>query len=751
MPDQKQRKQRESRRNHPAARTSFNPVIRLFSRKPRFKNTYVRTPTVYQMEATECGAASLAMILGYYGRFVPLEQMRIEAGVSRDGSKAKNILRAARKFGLEAAGYNKSLENLLAYADTPCIIHWNFSHFVVYEGVRNGFVILNDPALGRRKLTVAELDAGFTGVVLTFAKTPSFQKGKKQKTLRNFIADRLRGQYAAIAALCTIGLCLVFPGLVIPAFAKVFVDDILLQGNTSWLPALLTAMLLAILYQAALGWYRGSLLLKLQNKLALTSVHRFLSHLLRLPIAFFDQRYAGDLSRRVDNNNSVSTFLAGDLATTVLNLLVATFYLSLMLIYSPWLTLIALGTVALDVGLVIFSREKMADYATRLQQDMGRMIGAFYAGISISSTLKASGAENEYVSRILGYNAKTVDQEQQSARLIQYINAIPASSSNLATVLILMIGGFLVIRGQLTAGMLLAFTTLLTSFITPVIALVQFTQNISTLKSNMNRVEDIENYVVDPKFTATDLVPDLNAKLSGVVELDDVAFGYNLLEPPLIEHFSFTLETGSSIAFIGPSGSGKSTIAKVISGLYRPWAGEVRFDGVPAARIPPKIMAASVATVSQNITLFSGTIRDNLTLWNKSVMERDIVQAAKDAGIHAFITSLPAAYDYVLDEGGTNLSGGQRQRLEIARALVTNPTILIMDEATSALDPIVEKQIVDNIKCRGCTCIMVAHRLSAFRDCDQIIVMENGKISQRGNHESLKDAAGPYARLIANN
>jgi NHLM bacteriocin system ABC transporter peptidase/ATP-binding protein len=726
------------------------PEKSLSGKKTQLKNTYVKTPTIYQMESTECGAASLAMILGYYGLFVPLEQMRIESGVSRDGSKAKNVLRAARKFGLEAAGYHKSLENLLEFTETPCIIHWNFNHFVVYEGIKNGLAYLNDPALGRRKLTIEELDAGFTGVVLTFNKTASFQKGNKQKTIWNFVGDRLKGQYIAIGAMFTIGLCLVFPGLVIPAFAKVFVDDILLGGNTSWLPALLLAMLFAILFQAALGWYRGTLLLKLQNKMALISAHGFLSHMLRLPIAFFDQRYAGDLSKRVDNNNSVSTFLAGDLATTVLNLLVAIFYLILMLIYSPWLTLVALGTVSLDVGMVIISQEKMADYATKMQQDMGRMIGALYAGISISSTLKASGAENEYISRILGYNAKTVELEQKSNRLIQYINAIPESTTKMATVLMMMIGGILVIRGQMTAGMLIAFTTLLTSFIAPVIQLVQFTQNINTLKSNMDRVEDIENYAIDPKFTAADLDDSLVAKLSGVVELDDVAFGYNILEPPLIEHFSFNLPTGSSIAFVGASGSGKSTVAKVISGLYLPWTGSVRFDDVPSSRIPPKIMSSSVSTVSQNITLFSGTIRDNLTLWNKSVMERDMVNAAKDSCIHDLITSLPGAYDYVLDEGGTNLSGGQRQRLEIARALVTNPTILIMDEATSALDPILEKQIVDNIKCRGCTCVIVAHRLSAFRDCDQIIVMANGKIVQRGNHETMRDADGPYARLIAN-
>lgn len=712
------------------------------------KEIYAKTPTIYQMEATECGAASLSMVMGYYGKHMALEQMRIETGVSRDGCNAKNILRAARKFGFEAKGYRKSLEGLLE-CRPPCIIHWNFNHFVVWEGMKGKYAYINDPAMGRRKLTMEELDDCFTGIVLTFSKTEDFAKTKRKNTLFGFIKTRLSGQYSSLAALVAVGLCLVFPGLIIPIFSQVFVDDILLGGNTDWMTAFLAVMLCTAVFQAILTFSRGMLLEKLQNKMALVSAHQFLSHMFRLPMGFFDQRASGDLAKRVENNNSVSTFLAGDLAETVLNIMVAAFYLILLLMYSPVLTLIGVCSVVLNICLMKFSSDAISNLTMKMQQDQGKMIGAVFSGLNITSTLKASGAENEYVGRIQGYYAKTILLEQKLGKKQEVLNAIPQVANEMTNVLVMMFGGVLVINGKMTAGMLVAYTSLLTSFTEPVNKLVGFIQKIQTLKADMSRVEDIMKYEEDEKFSEIKTIP-MTTKLTGEVELEDISFGYSILEKPLVEGFNFYLPSGSSIAFVGASGCGKSTVSKIVSGLYMPWGGEVRMDGIPVRQIPKEIMASSVSTVSQDITLFSGSIRDNLTMWNKNVMDVDMVKAAKDACIHDAITSKPGAYDFRLTEGGTNLSGGQRQRLEIARALVTNPSILIMDEATSALDPIVEKQIIDNIKRRGCTCIIVAHRLSAIRDCDEIIVMERGKIAQRGRHEELAEVEGHYKRLIQN-
>lgn len=713
------------------------------------KRTYKKTPTVFQMEATECGAASLSMIFAYFGKHLPLEQMRIETGVSRDGCNAGNMMRAAKKFGLECHGYRKELNSLLE-VETPCIIHWNFNHFVVFEGIKNGHAYLNDPAVGRRKLTIEELDDGFTGVVLTFALTDKFEKQKKQSNIFSFVNERLQGQYNVLAKLLFIGILLVFPGLVLPVTSQILLDDVIVGGNTDWFSAVIWCVIFLVVLQAGLQYYRGLILQKLQNKMTLLSLHKFVSHLFRLPIGFFDQRYTGDLAGRVDNNNNVNVFLAGELAETVLNIFVAIFYLILLLIYSPTLTLIGVISIVINIVIVKISSEYLSNASMKMQQDSGKLAGAVSAGINITSTLKASGTENDYVSRVLGYYAKTTSLEQKLSGFQQILNVVPQIASLISTVLVLMIGGLYVIDGVMTIGMLVAFNSLLSSFTEPVNSLVGFVQKIQTLKADMNRVNDIVTYNEDAKFEEKDKLTKFKSKLSGKIDFKDIAFGYSRLEAPLVENFNFNLTPGSSIAFVGPSGCGKSTVAKIVSGLYEPWSGEIKFDGVNVNEIPKEVMSASVSTVSQSITLFSGTVRDNITMWNNGILEADMIRAAKDACIHDVITKKPGAYDFSLTEGATNLSGGQRQRLEIARALVTNPSILVMDEATSALDPVIEKKILDNIKRRGCTCIIVAHRLSAIRDCDQIIVMKRGKIIQHGSHEELANVEGTYQTLIKN-
>lgn len=713
------------------------------------RKTYKKTPTVFQMEATECGAASLAMIFAFFGKHMPLEQMRIETGVSRDGCNAGNMMRAAKKFGLECHGYRKELNSLIEI-ETPCIIHWNFNHFVVFEGIKNGHAYLNDPAVGRRKLTIEELDDGFTGIVLTFKITERFEKQKKQNTFFTFANERLKGQYLTIVKLLFIGILLVFPGLVLPVISQILLDDIIVGGNSGWFSVVMWCFVLFVAMQTGLTYYRGRILQKLQNKMILLSQHSFLSHLFKLPIGFFDQRYTGDLTGRVDNNSNVNVFLAGELAETVLNIFVAVFYLILLLIYSPVLTLIGLISVVVNILIVKISSEYFSNNSMKMQQDSGKLSGAVCSGISITSTLKASGTENDYAGRILGYYAKTAGLEQKISRFQQIINVIPQIASFISTVLVLMIGGIYVINGIMTVGMIVAFNSLLSSFTAPVNSLMGFIQRIQTLKADMNRVDDIMTYDVDSKFMTTKKPRQFKSKLSGDVEFKNIAFGYSKLESPLVENFNFTLTPGSSIAFVGPSGCGKSTVAKIVSGLYAPWDGEIRFDGVAIGEIPKEVINASISTVSQSITLFSGTVRENLTMWNSGVLEADIIRAAKDACIHDVITKKPGAYDFNLTEGAANLSGGQRQRLEIARALVTNPSILIMDEATSALDPIIENKILNNIKRRGCTCIIVAHRLSAIRDCDQIIVMKQGKIIQHGSHDELVNMPGEYQTLIKN-
>ena len=701
------------------------------------------------MEATECGAASLSMIFAYYGKFLPLEQMRIETGVSRDGCNAGNIMRAAKRYGLECRGFRRE-PDALREIETPCIIHWNFNHFVVFEGFKGGFAYLNDPAMGRRKLTYEELDEGFTGIVLTFKLTDAFVKEKKQNTAWAMIKQRLQGQYGVLFKLFYIGLLLVFPGLILPVLSQVFIDDILVGGYTDWITKILVFMGCLVVLKAGLNYYRDLILQKLRSKMTLMSGMGFLTHMLRLPMNFFDQRYAGDLVNRMNNNTEVSAFLAGDLAETVLNILVAAFYLIILFIYSPLMTLIGLCNVAVCLGVVLITKQFISDASIKQQMSSGKLYGAICAGLSITDTLKASGAENEYVSRVLGYHVKNSNLIQEQTRFQKIISAIPGATGKITDVLHLLVGGILVINGSLSMGMLTAFCSLFDSFIDPVNKLVSFAQKIQTLKASIGRVEDVQKYPEDERYKQ-DVRENLNyKKLNGEIELIDVSFGYSTLKPALVEHFSFRLNSGETIAFVGPSGCGKSTVSKMISGLYAPWGGDILMDGKSMRYLPKECLNASIATVSQNITLFTGTIRDNLTMWNTAILEEDMIEAAKDACIHDFIISCPGGYDYSLTENATNISGGQRQRLEIARALATKPSILIMDEATSALDPIVEKQVMDNIKRRGCTCVIVAHRLSAIRDCNQIVVMRNGKIVQRGTHKSLMSSDGYYRGFVQN-
>ena len=704
------------------------------------------------MESTECGAASLAMIFAYYGRYMSLEQMRIETGVTRDGCNAGNIMRAAKKYGLDCHGYRKEPEALRT-VKTPCIIHWNFNHFVVFEGIRGKHAYINDPAAGRRKLTMEELDESFTGIILTFALTPEFQKVRRENSFRELLARRLKGRYGILAELFFIGLLLFVPGFVLPVLSRIFVDEVLSKGNVSVFGTVLVCTGLMILLKAALTCIRKLIMQRFRSKMILLSGNSFLRHLLRLPMGFYDQRSAGDLLERMECNTDINDFLTGDLAECALNMLVSVFYLAVLLRVSPVLTAIGLVSVAVNLSVVALSNRVVADSALRIQISSGKLYGTVCAGLNITDSLKAAGAESAYAGRVLGYQARQAVYEQKFYRFQQIVGAIPDAVGSIAGVLLLAVGGSQVMRGTMTMGLLLAFTSLFDSFCTPVNALVSFVNRIQTMKANVSRVEDIERYGEDACFSRqTGMSASVAAygKLRGEVQMENVSFGYSSLKDPLIADFSFSLESGQTLAIVGGSGCGKSTVSKLASGLYQPWSGAVLLDGVPLEEIPRELLNASVATVSQNISLFSGSIRDNLTMWNDAVLESEMIRAAKDACIDGDINSLPGGYDYQLTENADNLSGGQRQRLEIARALATNPSVLIMDEATSALDPIVEKQILDNIRKRGCTCIIVAHRLSTIRDCGEILVMQNGRIVQRGTHASLMAEDGYYRQFIRN-
>lgn len=731
-------------------------MITLISKKER-KNIAASAkpktvPSVLQMEAVECGAASLSMILSYYGKFIPLEEVRIRCGVSRDGLKATNLMKGARSYGLKAKGYAKSVENIMQMT-TPCIIFWNFNHFVVIEGFTQKKVYINDPAQGRYSVDYEEFNGSYTGVVIEFSPGPDFKKEKSRPSLTAALWQRIKGSKMSATFIFLASLFLVIPGLVIPTFTQIFIDKYLVNQVTSWVRPLLLIMVVLWFINMALTYIQQYFLLRLETKLALTTSSQFFWHILRLPMDFFAQRFSGEISNRITLNDKVSKLLAGDLANSFLNVIVIIFYAVVMFTYDVLLTTIGIITAVLNLVALQYVAKKRKDGNRQLINENGKLIGTTMSGISMIETLKASGRESEFFSTWSGYLTKVMLAEQKLSLITKKLNVIPPFLLSVNTALILGIGAYRVMNGDLTVGMLVAFMFLMSNFINPVLQLVGVGSMLQETEGDMNRIDDVLKYKIAEEFKPEHQVVQHNdhlpQKLLGRVDIKNLTFGYITTADPLIEDFSMYLKPGGRVALVGGSGSGKSTLAKIIAGLHQPWTGEIQFDGKERMKIERSILTSSLAMVNQNILLFEGSVNNNISFWDDSIDEKDIIQAAKDADIHDMIASRKDTYDAPIMERGANLSGGQRQRMEIARALATNPSILIMDESTSALDPNSEKIVMDNIKRRGCTCLIVAHRLSTIRDCDEIVVMDRGKIAQRGSHDELiKDENGVYANLI---
>ena len=712
-----------------------------------------KVPQIMQMEALECGAACLTMILAYYGKWVPLEKVRADCGVSRDGSKASNILKAARSYGLAAKGMTFSTEALRKKGSFPCIVFWNFNHFVVVRGFRGKNVYINDPARGQVKVPIDDFNQSFTGIALVFEKTDAFQEGGSKPDTVAYARKRLEGLAPAIAFVMLTAAITSVVTIVNTSLGQVFLDHILSKKDPDWLVPLTAVMLVLAAVTGIVSVLNAVYLVRIQGKIAVVSSSRFMRHLLHLPIGFYAQRMVGDLQQRQTMNETIAFSLVGQLAPVLINTVMLVLYLAIMLNYSVLLTVVGLLTVLLNALIARYISRKRVNIARAGAMNEGKLYATTVGGIQMVETIKASGAENGYFSRWAGYQAAANESSTNTARLNSYLGAVPQVVAQLANIAVLVLGIWLIVENAFTPGALLAFTGFLASFMAPVGQMINLGQMVQEMQTQMERVEDVMRYPADvpedPEAPIDATALD-REKLRGQVDLENVTFGYSPLEQPLIEGFDMHLEPGQWVALVGGSGCGKSTIAKLVSGLYEPWSGTVKFDGVPIDEIPRPVLRGSLAVVDQDIVTFDDTVSDNIKLWDRSIEDYEVILACRDAGIHDDIISREGGYSNRVLPDGRNYSGGQLQRLEIARVLATDPTVIILDEATSALDAKTEAEVMRRIRDRGITCIVVAHRLSTIRDCDEIIVLEDGKVIERGSHSHLIAAGGAYAELVSN-
>lgn len=708
------------------------------------KRKLAKVPQVMQMEAVECGAASLTMILAHFGKWRPLEEVRAACGVSRDGSSAKDILRAARRYGLDAKGFRMSPEAL--EGKQPAIIHWDFNHFVVFRGFdRKGRACLNDPGAGPVKWPMEEFRKHFTGICLTFEPTQKFEKSGQQTSILSYIKNNMRGSDEAFWLTFTFALMTAFVAIITPMFTRIFIDEILSGKNADWSKWFFIGMGALAVYQFFAVIMKTRYSKRVAGALALNGNKEYLHHLLRLPMPFFAMRHVGDLQQRMHLNQSITNSLVEVLAPQVINIGLLVLYIALMASYSFSLTLIGILAALMNLSFVRYFSTRRINLIRSMAQSEGKYFSATISCIDNMESIKAAGAETGFFKYWSGLWARKFNVNGRADKEQTQMALLPVLANGLVNMAVLVLGAYLILKGELTVGMLLAFQGFMGSFLAPVNEIVNASQKIVEMRSQMERVEDVMKYPEDHREARGQIQ---RGKLGGLLELKHVTFGYSPLQPPLIEDFNLRIEPGQSVAFVGTSGCGKSTLAKLISGLYKPWSGEVLFDGRPIESISNEELTNSVAVIDQNVVLFDDTVAQNIRMWDPSIEDFTVMMACNDAQIRSDIVSRPEGFSTMVVKGGQNFSGGQRQRIEIATALAKEPSILIMDEATSALDPKTEDEVMRRIRRMGPTQIIVAHRLSTIRDCDEIIVMDQGKILQRGRHEELINQEGFYRHLM---
>ena len=733
------------------------------------KNGTAKVPVIMQYENLECGAVSLAMILGYYNKWIPAGEVRADTGPCRDGANAYHIAKAAESYGLSAEVKKCKAEEFFSCASFPCIVHWQYTHFLVVTGVKGDKVCINDPKKGSYSLSRKSFSQKYTGFCVFFAPSKDFVPEGHRKSLGDFIRERLTGTRDMLLFILLTTLLISVLTTINQGMSKVFLDRLVTGKNPDWVKPFFLLLAAVTLARILVDILQAVYMMRIKGKLSVTGSTSFMWHLMKLPLSFYAQRLPGDINFRKRLNVEVADKLVGTFGPLALQILMVLLYLVIMVRYSLILSIIGVSGILLNAVLGRVIARKRVNITREQMSNSGQMSGTLAAGIQMIETIKASGAENGFFELWSGYQSNVNNQHVKTAKLDQYLGMIPMLVSSLSSVAVLLTGAFLIMNGQFTPGALMAFQGFLTLFQRPAMDLIDAGKDLQQMRTNMERIDDVMECDEDIRWqrenerrakepaagdrgresgSAAQPAKEQYAKLSGQLSMKGISFGYSRLDPPLIEDFELELTPGKSVAFVGPSGCGKSTLTKLISGLYQPWSGSITFDGKPLLDIDNSVLRGSLAVVDQDIILFEDTIENNIKMWDDTIENFEMILAARDAQIHYDIMKREKGYQHQMLPEGKDFSGGERQRMEIARVLAQEPSIIILDEATSALDAKTEYEVVKAIKDRGITCIVIAHKLSTIRGCDEIIVLRHGHVAERGTHNELLRKDGLYAALV---
>lgn len=710
----------------------------------------VKTPTVIQMEQTECGAASLSIMMAYYGYYLTAEEARRACGVSRDGSKAINIVKAARNYGMEAAGSNLDIEEL-GTVTVPFIIFWNFNHFLVVEGYSKNKVYINDPMSGPRPITWEEFDKGYTGIVIELTPGPQFKpSGNPEASGVPLLLQKLGKNKQPFVYITCVTLALTVPKISLPIFTKIFIDQVLINNQQELFKIVLLAITFITITSVLLTWLQKRVLNKFNKKLTIVNMAKFMWHLFHIPIHYFQQRSSGDIVERSSISDKVADIFARDIIQAGVGLLEMGFIFIVIFLQSTQLGFALLSILCVYCIAIQLSNKKCSDLALSYAQDAGHLEAVQTSGLQIIESIKVAALEQHFFNQWVSFFTKFSKKQLRIMKMRTLITALPEALNLIFTIIIICYGSFLVMLGKITIGTVVAVQALIASFLMPFNTFSLFLAKLKQLKGDMARLSDVIDTKIDPHFADDpQFINGPPAKKSKIaLRIRDLSFGYSPLEPPILSNFSMDVYAGQRVAIVGRSGSGKSSLAKLICGLGTPRSGNIKLHNIPLKKWSRLGLSKYIAYVDQRTLFFSASLRDNLTLWDNNISDDKIHSVLEQLGMYELIMER-GGLGLFLTEGSNNFSGGQRQCIELARALLHEPQLLILDEATSALDPNWEAQIYQNLQSARCTILNITHRLSTVKDSDKIYVLDEGELVQEGNHHELILCEGLYKDLMA--